>query len=125
MTTTLTEKLTEAEAALTRVAQDAEFQRLRAVDLERKKWEAREARMLRQIDELEKRAAVGEPRSRNEVAALPTISDLGERAGSGMGTGPSSLCRETPQLVTWKWSWLTLPLSPHSRTCLYLSQGGV
>ena len=40
--------------------------------------------MLRQIDELEKRAAVGEPRSRNEVAALPTISDLGERAGSGM-----------------------------------------
>ena len=47
MTTTLTEKLTEAEAAL---------------------------------------GAVGELRSRNEVAALPTISDLGERAGSGMGT---------------------------------------
>jgi len=45
--------LTGMEENLARTQTEAELERLRAVDVERQKWEEREKRLLRQLGELE------------------------------------------------------------------------
>ena len=52
------ETLAEVEARRTRLQEEAELQRLRAVEAERLKWEARETRLVRQLEEATLRNAV-------------------------------------------------------------------
>ena len=64
---TLEEKEAEFERGLEAVRRAEELERYRAVEREREKWEAREQRLLQQLDELQKRQV-----ARSRVSRSPT-----------------------------------------------------
>ena len=77
--------LEEATESLARVEGEAELRMLRAVSAERQKGEAREARLLRQLDQVERREALTDPDRTGRTALGPSqdveIETVGELEG--------------------------------------------